>query len=235
MSEIIKPSGQDGMFAFVKDGTEINSESASFDGGFCKVSQVGASSAFEALKDNSIANGQAISVGDVVYLEAWEAAETNPLEDGDVCMPLIIDLDDSSWVTDRGRSMSRDLQDQTTQGDVLKHKRSYALSPMQTESGSISGMYAIGSSMQREIDSRFTERVVDGESKKTKVPITNGSFMTALCYRKTTVAGETEIWLFRELFIQGVDDAGLPLNGNVPYNFGYTVAWKQQYERTISA
>lgn len=234
MDNIIKPSGQDGLFAFVTLGTALTSTSAAFTGGFVKISKVGTASAFDELKDSSIEGGKAVGVGDILFLAAWAELIANPLNEGDECLPLTMELDDSSWVTDRGRSMSRDLQDKTSQGDVRKGKRAYGLGPMQTESGSISGMYAIGSSIQRDIDSRFTERIVDDGAKITKVPIKHGSFLTALCYRETTVAGETEIWLFRELWIQGVDDAGLPLNGNVPFNFGYTVQWKQQYERTIA-
>ncbi len=234
MDNIIKPSGQDGMFAFTSFGTALTSTSALFAGGFCRISKVSAASYFATLADATIASGKALAVGDIIFLAAWALVGDNPLTEGDECLPFVINMDDSCWVTDRGRSMNRDLQDKTSQGDVLNNRRSYGLSPLQNESGSISGMYAIGSTMQREIDSKFTERVVDKLGKVTKVPITHGSFMTALCYRQTTVAGETEIWLFRELFIQGVDDAGLPLNGNVPYNFGYTVAWKQQYERTIA-
>lgn len=233
--EIMKPSGQDGLFAFVSQGTALTSSSATFAGGFARISKVGAASAFDALKDAAIAGGVALSVLDIIHLAAWAELANNPLEEGDECIPLTVDLDDSSWVTDRGRSMSRDLQDKTSQGDVRKGKRAYGLGPVQTESGSISGMYAIGSVIQRDIDSHFTERVIDDGTKKTKMPITHTSFLTALCYRETTVAGETEIWLFRDLWIQGVDDAGLPLNGNVPFNFGYTVQWKQQYERTIAS
>ncbi len=234
MDNIIKPSGQDGMFAFTSFGTALTSTSAVFAGGFCRISAIGALSSFAALVDSTIVNGKAVGVNDIIFLKGWEDVAGNPLAEGDECLPFVINMDDSCWVTDRGRSMNRDLQDKTSQGDVLNNRRSYGLSPLQNESGSISGMYAIGSTMQREIDSKFTERVVDKLGKVTKMPITHGSFMTALCYRQTTVAGETEIWLFRELFIQGVDDAGLPLNGNVPYNFGYTVAWKQQYEKTIA-
>nr|WP_319520987.1 hypothetical protein [uncultured Sphaerochaeta sp.] len=235
MDNIIKPSGQDGLFAFVTLGTALDSSSASYDGGFARITGVGAASAFDALKDASIENGKALGIGDIIYLPKWEDAGANPLAEGDECTPLTINLDDSSWVTDRGRSMSRELQDKTSQGEVRKGKRAYGLGPVQTESGSISGMYAIGSVIQRDIDSHFTERVIDDGTKKTKVPIKHTSYLTALCYRETTVAGEVEIWLFRELWIQGVDDAGLPLNGNVPFNFGYTVQWKQQYERTIAA
>lgn len=235
MEQIIKPSGQDGLFAFVKQETALDSTSAAYAGGFARISKVGAASSFDALKDASIEDGKALGVGDIIHLAEWEDVAANPLAEGDECIPLTIDLDDSSWVTDRGRSMSRDLQDKTTQGDVRSGKRAYGLGPLQTESGSISGMYAIGSTIQRDIDSHFTERIVDDGTKKTKVPVKHTSFLTALCYRESTVAGEVEIWLFRELWIQGVDDAGLPLNGNVPFNFGYTVQWKQQYERTIAA
>jgi len=235
MSEFVKPDGQDGLFAFVTLGTDLDSTSASFAGGFTRITKVGAVSAFDAMKDDAIEGGEAVGVGDIVYLPAWEDAGTNPLSEGDECTPLTIDIDDSSWVTDRGRSMSRDLQDKTTQGDVREGRRSYGLGPLQNETGSISGLYAIGSTIQRDIDSHFTKRVVDSGTKVTKVPIKKTSYLTALCYRETTVAGEVEIWLFREMWIQSVDDAGLPLNGNVPFNFAYTVQWKQQYERTIAA
>lgn len=235
MSDIIKPSGQDGLFAFVTVGTALDSTSAAFTGGFARITKVGAASAFPALKDSAISGGLSLTVGDIIFLAAWTELVSNPLEDGDECTPLTMDTDDSSWVTDRGRSMNRDLQDKTSQGDVRAGKRAYGLGPIQNESGSISGMYAIGSIMQRDIDSHFTVRVIDDGTKKTKMPIKHTSYLTALCYRETTVAGETEIWIFRELWIQGVDDAGLPLNGNVPFNFGYTVQWKQQYERTIAA
>ncbi|MGD1832499.1 MAG: hypothetical protein ACPKOP_04050 [Sphaerochaetaceae bacterium] len=234
-SEFIKPDGQDGLFSFVSLGTDLDSTSAAYTGGFAKITKVGAASAFDAMKDDAIEDGEAVGVGDIIHLAAWADVGSNPLSEGDECTPLVIDTDDSSWVTDRGRSMSRDLQDKTTQGDVRAGRRAYGLGPLQNETGSISGLYAIGSVIQRDIDSHFTKRVVDDGTKKTRVPIKSTSYLTALCYRETTVAGEVEIWVFREMWIQSVDDTGLPLNGNVPFNFAYTTQWKQQYERTIAA
>lgn len=232
---IIKPDGKDGKFAFVTKGTEIDDASAEFAGGFALITAVGASSAFDSMKDSGIDNGEAVGVGDIVRLDSWEELTGNPLSEGDACEPLSIDFDGSCWVTDKGRSASRTLNDRTSQGNVAAGDRDYAESGIQEETGSISGFYALGSSIQREIDSHFTTRIVDADGKKTKVPIQDGSFLTAFCYRETTVAGEVEIWLFRKLFIQSVDDAGAPQNGNVPFNFSYTVAWKRQYERTIPA
>ncbi len=115
-SEFIKPDGQDGLFSFVSLGTDLDSTSAAYTGGFAKITKVGAASAFDAMKDDAIEDGEAVGVGDIIHLAAWADVGSNPLSEGDECTPLVIDTDDSSWVTDRGRSMSRDLQDKTTQG-----------------------------------------------------------------------------------------------------------------------
>lgn len=231
----IKAHGQDGKFGFVSEGTELDHSSATFAGGFVKISAKGAASAIDAMKDDSIEGGIVLGVGDVMYLPAWEDVGGNPLSEGDTCIPLTVDFDGSSWVTDKGRSMSRDLSDRTSQGDVAENRRDYREGGLQNETGSISGFYTFGSAIQRDIDSHFTQRIVDDGTKKTKIPVKSGSFLTAFCYRETTTAGEVEIWLFRVMFIQSVDDAGAPANDNVPFNFSYTTAWKRQYERTIPA
>lgn len=230
-----KLTGQDGKFTFVGVGTALDNTSAAFAGGFGKITAKGAASAFDDLVDGAIERGEALAVGDVVHLEEWAAVENNPLNEGDTVEPFTLDVDDAAWVTDVGRSTNRDLNDNTSQGNVKKGERSFALSPLHNESGSISGFFAVGSTIQREIDSRFTVRTVDAAGKKTKIPIKSESFLTALCYHETTVSGEVEVWLFRKMHIQSIDDAGKPMTGNVPFNFGYTVEWKRQYERTIPA
>lgn len=235
MNKIVKPDVKDGMFAFITEGTAIDHASATFAGGFARITaKAAAASYFDGLKDSSIAGGEALDVEDIILLPAW-VAEGNPLTDGDTVVPFSFEMDDSCWVTDRGRSMTRDLQDKTSQGNVLKGEREYGLSPLQNETGSISGMYAIGSSVQRSIDSQFTIRVVDAGTKKTKVPIQAGRFMTVLRYYESSIAGDIEIFVFRRMIIQSVDDAGIPQNGVIPYNFGYTVEWKRQYEHTVEA
>lgn len=235
MANVIKPDGQDGRFTFFSYGTALTSASEAYTGGFAKITAKGAASAFDAMKDDTIEGGKALEVGDVVHLPAWEAALENPLSEGDECDPIEMDIEGASWVTDKSRSFSRDLQDRTSQGDVIKGERDYHEGSLQNETGSISGLYALGSDVQREIDSHFIHRIVDKSGKKTKVPIKSGAFDTAFCYRETTAAGEVEIWLFRSMYIQSVDDAGSPQAGNVPFNFSYTVAKKTQYERTIPA
>ena len=234
MGDKIKLDGQDGKFGFVTKGAELDNASESFAGGFVQITAKGAVSYFDTLKDDAIEGGEALGVDDIVYLPSWEAAAAI-LTEGDTCIPLTVDFDGSSWVTDKGRSVSRDLADNTSQGDIAKSERSFREGGLQNETGSISGYYADGAAIQREIDSHFTIRIVDAGAKKTKVPTKSGSFLTAFCYRETTTVGETEIWLFRVMYIQSVDDTGAPMNGNVPFNFSYTTSWKRQYERTIAA
>lgn len=234
MSSKIKIDGQDGKFGFVTKGAELDNASAAYAGGFAQITAKGAASYFDTLKDDTIEGGEALEVGDIVYLPSWSEAGS-VLTAGDTCVPLTVDFDGSSWVTDRGRSASRDLADNTSQGDIAASKRSFREGGLQNDTGSISGYYADGAAIQREIDSHFTIRIIDDGTKKTKVPVKSGSFLTAFCYRETSTVGETEIWIFREMYIQSIDDTGSPMNGNVPFNFSYTTSWKRQYERTIAA
>ena len=234
MSKIYKPDGVDGKLYPVSLGTVLTAESAVFVGGPCRIETLGAASYFDGLKDSSISGGSDPEVGDVVFLPAWEAVLGNVLEEGDTVTPIILS-EDGCWVTDRGRSASRNVMDKTTQCNAKKGEREYSYNANGDETGSISGLYAIGSEWQREIDSRFISRVVDdGEGKITRVARKNTALMTAFSYRETTVAGEQEVWLFRNLFVTSVT-TDAPQDGSVGFNFNYTAGWRQQVERIVSA
>lgn len=232
---IYKPNGIDGKLYPVTLGTLLNSTSESFAGGFCRIESLGATSYFDGLRDSGIADGEDPKVGSVVYLKAFTQSTGNPLRSGDTATPLLLDDEDACWVTDRGRSVSRNVFDKTTQCQAKKGEREYSYNATGDETGSISGLYAIGSEWQREIDSRFIERIVDnGSGKITLIARKNTPLLTAFSYRETTVAGEQEIWLFRSLFVTNVT-ADAPQDGAVGFNFNYTAGWRKQAERTIPA
>jgi hypothetical protein len=232
---IYKPDGIDGKLYPIKLGTLVEPTSAKFDGGFCRIESLGAASHFDGLKDALIDGGEDPRVGDVVYLDGWEVVGDNPLAEGDTVTPLELDEDDACWVTDRGRSASRNVFDKTTQCQAKRGDREYSYNALGDETGAISGLFAIGSDWQREIDSRFIERVVDdGDGKITRIGRKNTPLLTALSYRETSIAGEQEIWLFRTLFVTSVT-TDAPQDGSVGFNLNYTAGWRKQVERTIPA
>lgn len=232
---IYKPDGIDGKLYPVTLGTLLDSTSATFAGGFCRIESLGAASNFDGVKDSSIVDGEDPQVGTVVYLAAWAELASNPLAEGDTATPLVLDDEDACWVTDRGRSVSRNVFDKTTQCQAKRGEREYSYNANGDETGSISGLYAIGSDWQREIDSRFIERTIDdGAGKLTRVARKSTPLLTAFSYRETTVAGEQEIWLFRTLYVTSVT-TDAPQDGSVGFNFNYTAGWRKQVERTIPA
>ncbi len=232
---IYKPDGIDGRLYPVTLGTLLTHESASFKGGFCRIESLGTLSKFDGVKDSSISDGEDPHVGSVVFLSEWEKVGDNPLAEGDTAIPFILDDTDACWVTDRGRSVSRNVFDKTTQCQAKRGEREYSYNASGDETGSISGLYAIGSDWQREIDSRFIERTIDnGEGKLTRVARKNTALLTAFSYRETSIAGEQEIWLFRALYVTSIT-TDAPQDGSVGFNFNYTAGWRRQVERTVAA
>ncbi len=225
-----KVQAKDGKFGFVDFTTEINKQGAGWEGGWVKITGKGTqSSYFDTLADTGLQGSTLLKVGDIIYLKEFESS---PLLEGDAAAPL--KFSKAQWCTDVNRSESTTIHDATSQGDVEQGVRDYVVGIVGESTGSLNGYMDLDDAFQREIESRFITRIVDDGAKITKLSIDEKPVMTFFCFREETTVGEVEVWLFRELYLSGLT-TDKPLDGTIPFNLSYTVGWRAQYERRITA
>ncbi len=225
-----KVQAKDGKFGFIAYATELKKDSTGWEGGFVKIMGKGSpSSYFDTLVDANLQGATLFKVGDIIYLQGFESS---PLLEGDAVAPL--SLSKAQWCTDVNRSESATIHDATSQGDIERGIRDYTVGAVGESTGSLNGYMDLDDAFQREIESRFITRIVDDGAKITKLAIDEKPVLTYFCFREETTAGEVEIWLFRELYLSGLT-TDKPLDGTIPFNLSYTVGWRAQYERTVTA
>lgn len=228
----MKANYSEGRSGFFKKGEAITKTTANFAGGFCLIEAKGATSYFDTLKDESIAEGKSLDVGMPVLLSAWSSSEENPLKEGDSVIPLEMAL--SCWTTDCPVSYSEGSIDRTSQCDIVAGVKDLVGDGVVTESGSISGYYESDSEMQRFIEDNFIASIIDKDTKKTYVPIKKDKrYLHWFKTRETTASGETETTLIREMLITGFS-AGQPTSGSTPFNFNYTTIKSFNYRKVIA-
>lgn len=228
----MKANYSEGRSGFFKKKTALTKDSANFGGGFCLITAKGASSYFDTIKDDSVEGGKALEKDMPVYLEAWNSQESCPLKEGDEVIPLEMAM--SCWTTDCPVSYSEGSIDRTSQCDLVQGIKDITGDGVVTESGSISGYYESESEMQRFIEDNFIPKIVDEDDKKTFVPMnTKKRYLHWFKTRETTVAGEVETTLIREMLISGFS-AGQPTSGAVPFNFSYTTLRSFNYRKKVT-
>ena len=229
----MKVNYSEGRSGFFKKGAVLTKQSASFGGGFCLITAKGASSYFDTIKDEALEGGKALEKDMPVYLEAWNSQETCPLKEGDEVIPLEMAM--SCWTTDCPVSYSEGSIDRTSQCDLVQGIKDIVGDGVVTESGSISGYYESESEMQRFIEDNFISKIVDEDNKKTFVSMNKEKrYLHWFKTRETTVAGEVETTLIREMLISGFS-AGQPTSGAVPFNFSYTTLRSFNYRKKVTA
>lgn len=231
----MRPTAIDGRAGFCVEAAEaLNSTTAIFGGGFCIIKKKGTGSYIDTLADANVKGGKALPVGAVVYLEGWSKSEDNDLVLGDELTPISLDL--SCWVTDTPLTAQEGEVDLTTQCDRIEGKKHIVGDGNVTDGGTISGWMDTDSSMQRQMEGLFRNRIVDAGGKITLLPKDSGSqnYLHFLKHREMAEAGEVEITVFRKMRITQLNQ-GHPASGGVPFNFNYTTLEQWQYERTIPA
>lgn len=230
----MRVSAIDGRSGFCKKAADvITIETAKFEGGFGFITAKGASSYFDTLLDDSLAEGKALIVGAPVRLPAWDVVGKNPLAEGDKVVSISMDI--SCWTTDCPVAPQEGELDQTTQCDRIAGRKRLRGDGIISESGTINGLFETDSDLQRELEGMFRTRVVEKGGKITLVPRDSSkTFWHFFVYREMTEAGEVEIIVFRNLRIPQLTE-GQAASGNTPFNFNYTTLESWQYENTIAA
>lgn len=233
----MKVQSKEGRSGFFRFGTEIDSDSASFAGGFCLIKAKGAASYFDTLKDAEITNGKALEAGMPIYIEAFSSQENNPLAEGDVVIPLEKKV--SCWTTDCPSSMAEGEVDMTSQCDIILGKRDIQGDGNFTETGTINGYYDTESEMQRDLEGHFhhaIEHKGTGDSMKvTYVPRDNSENLWHwFTTREMTGVGEIETTLIREMHITQIS-ASQPTSGAIPFSFNYSTMQSFNYRKEVTA
>ena len=231
-----KVQASEGRSGFFKEGTTVTKTTAKFDGGWALIAKKGTTSYFDTLKDATVEGGKALEVGMPIYLAAWADTATSPLKEGDEIIPLEKGV--SCWTTDCPYGASEGETDSTTQCDIIKGKKDIHGDGNITNTGTISGLYMNGNEMQAAIEGTFIPRIIhtgtaDSE-KVTYVPREEDkTFWHWFTFRETTVAGDIEKTIIREMRISSFD-AGQPSSGMIPFNFGYTTLQTFSYSKEVA-
>lgn len=210
----------------------LTSSSESFAGGWGLITAKGASSYFATIVDDSIVGGKELEVGMPVNLKAWSSQDDNPLEEGDEVTPWNMSL--SCWTTDCAYAPSQGKIDGSSQCDTAKKRKNLQLDGNISDSGSINGLYETESEMISEFEGLFANRIIDGDDKKTWIPIkTDKTYWHWFRTREVSAVGEIEKTIIRRMLIDGIVE-NQPTSGFIPFNFNYTTLESYQYERKVS-
>lgn len=229
----MKVQATDGRSSFLVEKTKLTSTTASFEGGWCMIVKLGASSYFDTIKDTSITDGVALKKGYPVLLPEWSAVGDNPLTEGDEVMSMEKKV--TCWTTDCPQGMSEGEVDQTTQCDIIEGRKDIVGDGNVSDTGSINGLFNTDSELQREFEGIFADRIIDKGGKKTLIlRKKDQTYLHLFCYREMTDSGEVEVYRIRRMRITGVTE-GQAQNGNTPFSFNYNTLQRWNYERTIPA
>lgn len=216
----------------VEREAELTNTTSSFGGGFALITQKGAVSYFDTLKDDSVEGGEALPVGCPVWLDAWATQEKCPLKEGDACMPW--DMRISCWTTDCPDSAQEGEVDLTSQCNRIAGEKEIVGDGNVTETGTINGFYDSRNEMQAAITGLFHDRVIHDGSKVTYVPRQKDQvFWHFFKYREMREVGEIERTIIRRMRISQFT-AGQGASGGVPFNFNYTALKTWRYEKVVS-
>jgi len=224
----MKPGGKDGFLYLITRGAEKTAVTAT-DAGFAIITGKAEASGFRA-KDATIEGGKDVEVNDLVYLLGDEV-----LVAGDSYIPITLDL--IGGATDVSSSGSKDKYEDTSQEDVADGVRSYSEGALVAKSGTVNGYFDTDNETQRNVENHFGTIILDDGANVTKKERISGVLETMLSYRETTEVGEVEVWEYKPMIVDSMDKSK-PMDGNVPFNFNYTIDGKQKprvYYRTVAA
>lgn len=212
-----KVGGKDGKLYKIKAGTAITGGSsvALEKSGFYRIASIASSGSSLPTPDTSIEGAKGIKVGQVVHLWKGQA-----LASGDSVIPLELTL--ISFVTDVGNSKQGTSHDVTSQSNLESGVREYLPGAFSEASGTINGVYEVGSVAQRELLNQFQEITIDDGTHITRLPakVTNQDYM--LSRRETETVGEIATWEHFPVTVESIQ-TDKPMDGAQTFNFNYRV------------